>query len=132
MRRMYSENQLKEVVNKGIQEGTIEIPSGGTQLYKHIYSNQDFTEILTFISNKQDILTDESNIVSCFNYDYGSGQFVFNVVLYNEVDGSGQTLHAQDLTGVDGVLTGHGLLESRIGSEFVTMNVLTEKTSIAL
>lgn len=29
MRRMYSENQLKEVVNKGIQEGDIEIPSGG-------------------------------------------------------------------------------------------------------
>ena len=32
MRRMYSENQLKEVVNKGIESG--EIPSGG-KLYRH-------------------------------------------------------------------------------------------------
>lgn len=30
MRRMYSENQLKEVVNKGIQEGEIEIPKEPT------------------------------------------------------------------------------------------------------
>lgn len=29
MRRMFSENQLKEIVNKGIQSGEIEIPSGG-------------------------------------------------------------------------------------------------------
>ena len=26
MRRMYSENQLKEVVNKGIQDGSVELP----------------------------------------------------------------------------------------------------------
>ena len=36
MRRMYSENQLKEVVNKGIQEGAIEIPISETKLYNHI------------------------------------------------------------------------------------------------
>ena len=35
MRRMFSEKQVKELVNQGIEEGSIHIPSGGTKLYKH-------------------------------------------------------------------------------------------------
>lgn len=35
MRRMFSEKQVKDLVNQGIEDGEISIPSGGTKLYKH-------------------------------------------------------------------------------------------------
>lgn len=100
---------------------------GGTQLYKHAYSNQDFTEVLTFISNREDIINDESNINSCFNYEDGSGQIVFNLVIYNEVDGLGVSLHAEELAGIDGILTAYGLNNGQNINDHITMRHLTEK-----
>lgn len=55
MRRMYSEKQIKGIVNKGIEAGEIEIPAGGTQLYKHIVTvgiEASFSVELMIISTK--------------------------------------------------------------------------------
>lgn len=55
MRRMYSENQLKDVVNKGIQSGEIEIPSGGTKLYKHTFTVANFINFVVYSNSNEPI-----------------------------------------------------------------------------
>lgn len=56
MRRMFSENQIKSLVNKGIEDGEI---SGGTKLYAHLIFDDSGTNGITIISNKKEKFTKE-------------------------------------------------------------------------
>ena len=55
MRKMFSKNQIKEIVNDGIQSGEIEI---GTKLYLHeisIIDDDIFEAVVTILSTKENI-----------------------------------------------------------------------------
>ena len=78
MRRMYSENQLKEVVNKGIQSGDIEIPSGGTQLYSHSIHFGDYyfkclSQKATAFTNVNDMVKNTISYYDAREFDPTSG-----------------------------------------------------------
>lgn len=59
MRKMYSTNQIINTVNKGIESGQVEIPAGGTQLYKHVATGKlnvqgdIYTFRFTFITTRK-------------------------------------------------------------------------------
>ena len=54
MRRMYSENQLKEVVNKAIQSGEIEV---GKKIYQHLLELTDGAQIYIYNNSNEKIDT---------------------------------------------------------------------------
>lgn len=97
MRKMYSENQVKEIVNKGIESGEIPIPSGGTQLYQHklIQTNTIYIIVIDTIESniasgeigsriKQSLISQFINgskrsiILSCSQFVDNSISFYFN------------------------------------------------------
>ena len=54
MRKMYSENQIKKLVNDGIESGEIQVP-GGTKLYHHsLRIESDYTYNISVISTQEE------------------------------------------------------------------------------
>lgn len=114
MRRMYSENQLKEVVNKGIQEGAIQV---GTKLYKHeleIDHNGYYVMITT----------DKNSYVGGDLYDIITGSNVINFYAYIDdfnmilgISSDGQDLYYINSSGVLSTLS---LSDTEVTNDDVT------------
>ena len=73
MRKMFSENQIKNIVNQGIKSGEI---SGGTKLYRHTIILEDSNEItwtLVLINNYPEQITTAN-----YEHFYGIVQFSYS------------------------------------------------------
>ena len=76
MRRMYTDNNVVDVVNKAIEDGDIEV-SGGTQLYKHTVQasvtdqNDEHTVTCIFISADNTSFAEKSYDILNLNYISG-------------------------------------------------------------
>ena len=62
----FNKKEVVEIVNKGIQEGEIEIPAGGTKLYKHSFvfnRNQSDSAFIVIISKSNQNLVENGALV---------------------------------------------------------------------
>lgn len=66
----FNKKEVAEVVNKGIQSGEIEIPSGGTKLYKHTITHAGPTIVIINLEDtsitKDNIMTKFYECISCY------------------------------------------------------------------
>ena len=100
MRKMFSKNQIKDIVNQGIESGEI---SGGTKLYLHEIRINDVATYNIITTFKEEITYDTDNLISSalaidndngyacvFDYDgdcfyyFSGGNFVQDQVINNQ------------------------------------------------
>ena len=101
MRKMFSENQIKSIVNQGIESGEI---SGGTKLYKHIAWDSDELNCLIIICNKNEQFN-LSNAISLDNSEQGIISITYyddNAGAYTDCGAATWTENTLSITTTDG------------------------------
>lgn len=110
MRRMYSENQLKEIIKQ----------NSGTKLYKHVFTDKNANQI-TFISN---------NETYDFSTSEGRKKFRDDLMVFGGIIGSGQVLAASSLSASQIQIYFWSVLENKSATLTVPFAGITVETTI--